>query len=97
MANDLWADSEIRFLGNVVSGALSLSDTVLVPIIGGDAIPSTIGRFTEDFTHEWLGMPFYDTVTPDSIRDAFCVCLNGTALAGALIAPSGSLVTQPVA
>ena len=97
MAKDTFADNEIRFLGNVVSGALSLSDTVLVPILGGDPIPTTIGRFTEDFTQDWCGMPFYDSVRPDSIGESFCVCLNGAPLLGALIAPSGSLIARPVA
>ena len=97
MARDIWADSETRFFGKVVSGALSLSDTVLVPVVGGDSIPTTICRFTEDFTQEWLGLPFYERVTPDSIGDAFCVCLSGAPLAGALISPTGSLVTQPFA
>ncbi|EMI45181.1 hypothetical protein [Rhodopirellula sp. SWK7] len=97
MAHDNFANTEIRFFGNVVSGALSLADTVLVPVIGGDPIPTTIGRFTEDFTQEWCGMPFYDTVRPDSIDEPFCVCLNGGPLVGALVAPSGMLVARTVA
>lgn len=81
MAHDNFAFTEIRFFGNVVSGALSLADTVLVPVICGDPIPTTIGRFTEDFTQEWCGLPFYDTVRPDTSHEPFCVCINGAPLA----------------
>ena len=97
MANDNFANTEIRFFGNVVSGALSLSDTVLVPVLGGDPIAATIGRFTEDFTQEWCGMPFYDTVRPGSIDEPFCVCLNGAPLLDALVAPNGVLIARAVA
>ena len=97
MANDNFANNEIRFFGNVVSGALSLSDTVLVPVLGGDPIATTIGRFTEDFTQEWCGMPFYDTVRPGAIAKPFCVCLNGTPLLDVLVAPNGVLIARPVA
>jgi len=97
MAQDNFANTEIRFFGNVVAGALSLTDTVLVPVIGGDPIPTTLGRFTEDFTQEWCGMPFYETVESDSIGEPFCVCLNGASLVDVLVAPSGMLVARPVA
>lgn len=92
MARDTWADNEVRFLGNIVSGNLSLTETVLVPVIGGNPIATTVGRFTEDYTDEWLGMPFYDTVRPDTSGELFCVCLDGAPLIDSLIAPSSQLV-----
>ena len=95
MANDTWAKNEIRFFGNVISGTLSLSDIVLVPVVGSDSIPAKVDRFTEDFTQEWVGLPFYNSVNTDPTEDPFCVCLDGGPLAGAIIAPSGQLIVQP--
>lgn len=94
MARDTFADSELRFFGNVVSGAFSLTDTVFVPVLGRDPIGTTIGRFTDDFTDDWCGMPFYDTVRADSVGEPFCVCVDGSPLVGCLIASPSQFIVR---
>lgn len=94
MANDTFASAEVRFWGSVVAGELSLTDILLVPVLVGDPIATTIGRFTEDFTHEWCGMPFYESVRAGSADGPFCVCLDGRPLTGALLSPTGQLVVK---
>ncbi len=94
MARDTWGNNELRFLGHVVSGAFSLNDTVFVPVLGGDPIQTNILRFTENFTDDWCGMPFYDTVRPNSVTKPFCVCVNGTAFINKLIVNPSQLVAK---
>ncbi len=92
MARSTFANAEVRLFGNIVAGSLSLEDTVLVPVLGGVSIPTVVARFTEDFSEDWCGLPFYHTVRPDSIGEPFCVCVVGTPLLGQMIKSPGQLI-----
>jgi len=71
----VWAKSEIRLFGRLSTGSLAIGDTVSIPIIGGGRVESTIARFSEDLTDDWLGLPFYDAVNAD--LNPFCLCIDG--------------------
>ncbi len=90
--NGTWAEDEVRFLGNVISGVLSLGDLVSVPVAGDDSVTVAIARFTEDYSDDWCGLPFYDIVRPDSVGDAFCLCVVGTLLRGKTVEAPAWLV-----
>ena len=94
MANDLWAENEMRFFGNIVSGSISLGDVVSVPIVGGAPVETIVGRFTEDFSDNWIGMPFCDSVKPDASGVPFCICVDGTPLLDKIIAVPAQIMKR---
>ena len=74
-SNSVWADNEIRFYGRLCIGELSIGDTIRLPLVGGGFVETTVERFTEDLTDEWVGLPFYDTVHAE--LEPFCICVDG--------------------
>lgn len=83
-SKSVWAENELRFFGRLCVGSLSIGDTIRVPIFGGGFVETTVARFTEDFTDEWVGLPSYDTVHAEP--DPFCVCVDGSPVGQKMIA-----------
>ena len=78
-----WADNEIRFFGRLCVGELSIGDTIRIPLVGGGFVEAIVTRFTENVTDEWIGLPFYDTVCPES--RPFCICVDGRPVGQSMI------------
>jgi hypothetical protein len=64
-----------RFFGRIVSGKICKGDSVVVPTLADEQI-ATISNFWDDM-YDWLGTPFYDAVTKESVSSPFCVCVFG--------------------
>ena len=83
--------AELRFLGSLVSGVMSRNQRVLIPVIGGRPIESTISSFMEDFSDNWVALPFYNFLAADSISEPFCVCVVEPPLSEHIIRVPGEL------
>ena len=83
--------AELRFLGSLLSGVISRDQPVLIPVIAGRSIESTISYFTEDFSDSFVALPFYDFLTADSISEPFCVCVVEPLSLGHIIRVPGEL------
>jgi hypothetical protein len=70
-AGDQWA-----LLGRLTAGRIALGDPILLPTASGISFRGYVARFAERFS-EWLGLPFYDWLTPESMQGAFCLCVGG--------------------
>lgn len=92
-SSGVWVANEIRLFGRLTAGSLSLGDTIRIPVVGGGYIETTVARFTEDLTDEWLGLPFYDTVQAEP--KPFCVCVDGGALEQHAIAIPSQVEKHP--
>jgi hypothetical protein len=69
-------DQQWNLFGRLVAGRLALGDSILLPTASGVPFRGYVARFAESFT-EWLGLPFYDYLTPAMMPEAFCLCVGG--------------------
>jgi len=69
-------DEGITLLGHLVDGDLKLGDQIFVPLTNESMICGEVVRFTESFD-DWLGLPFYDRVGPETCGGEFCVEIFG--------------------
>jgi hypothetical protein len=68
-------DQQWNLLGRLTEGRVALGDRVSLPTAYGPAFRGYVVRFAESFT-EWLGLPFYDYLTADTMPDVFCLCVG---------------------
>jgi hypothetical protein len=61
------------FWGTIKSGSIHVGEAVIVPTKGDDTV-GLVNTFW-DSLYDWLGMPFYHTVTKDTASSPFCVCV----------------------
>ena len=50
--------------GRLHSGSIRVGVPIAVPSADGNPVIGTVGHFQETF-YDWVGLPFYHTVTPD--------------------------------
>jgi hypothetical protein len=60
--------------GRLVEGSIHLNDSISVATTAGDQ-NGTVVRFL-DSLYDWLGMPFYHTVS-DEFASPFCIVIGG--------------------
>ena len=68
-------DRQWNLLGRIVEGRVALGDAVSLPTSYGPPFRGYVARFAESFT-EWLGLPFYVSLTADTMPGAFCLCVG---------------------
>ena len=69
-------DEGVTLLGRLVEGDLKLGDLITIPLTNESTICSEVTRFTESFD-DWLGLPFYEQVDPETCEGDFCVEIFG--------------------
>jgi hypothetical protein len=69
-------DRQWALLGRLVEGRVGLGEPILLPTASGVPFRGYVARFAESFS-AWLGLPFYNWLTPDMMPGAFCLCVGG--------------------
>lgn len=67
---------DLTLLGRLLEGEIGLEDTIVLPTASGLLFVGRIIRFHESF-QDWLGLPFYDKLTPESVGEPFCIAVLG--------------------
>jgi hypothetical protein len=63
-------------IGRLTSGRVTRGEGILLPTASGVPFRGYVARFAESFS-DWCGLPFYDSVTPETMPAAFCLCIGG--------------------
>jgi hypothetical protein len=68
-------DQQWTLFGRITEGCIELGDSVVLPTAYGPEFRGYVARFAESFT-EWLGLPFYDSLTAEGWPEPFCLCVG---------------------
>jgi len=69
-------DQQWNLLGQLTEGRIALGDTILLFTRSGVMFRGYVARFAESFS-EWVGLPFYNCLTPETMPTVFCLCVGG--------------------
>ena len=69
-------DQQWALIGRLTGGRIAVGDAVLLCTASGVTFRGYVARFAESFS-TWLGLPFYDWLTFDTMPGAFCLCVGG--------------------
>jgi hypothetical protein len=69
-------DQQWALLGRLTGGRIALGDRILLPTASGVPFRGYVARFAESFSN-WLGLPLYMWLTPNTMPGAFCLCVGG--------------------
>ena len=83
-------DPQWNLFGRLVAGRLAVGEEILLPTASGVTFRGYVARFAESFT-EWLGLPFYEYLTPDTMPEPFCLCVGGKLGERVIVCPGVAL------
>ena len=65
----------LRLIGRLLEGCIHMDDPIVVPTCEGDQM-AVVLQFWETF-YDWLALPFYHTLTPETMPEPFCLLIHG--------------------
>ena len=73
--NSLQPTANLRLFGRLLDGCIHMGDPILIPTSTGEHL-AVVSQFW-DSLYDWLGMPFYETVTLATMPEPFCIVIHG--------------------
>jgi len=72
--------------GRLTSGQVRLGDPIVLQTVSEVPFRGYVARFAESFS-DWLALPFYDWLTPETMPGAFCLCVGAPPQEAEIVCP----------